>query len=218
VFAQARYAYLWNRYEDGFLFLRPFFDFYKRVKILDDHFLYVRGLPFFSRWWSSLAAFSILVGDLKELERVTEYVTKKCGDYDFEVLNKELRAHRDDKPELLLGSLEKRLRSTSAWKISTGYTRMNIAVIKTRTAPSADAAREILSGVELSEKDFPWLEDVRTLALAEVAGRFGDAARENEHIKAFLARQPMLFEPWLALDFYLLRYQERLKPRVAWRR
>jgi tetratricopeptide (TPR) repeat protein len=49
--AQARYAYLWNRYDDGFRFLRPFFDAYQELKILDDHFLYVRGLPFFGQWW-----------------------------------------------------------------------------------------------------------------------------------------------------------------------
>lgn len=54
-FAQVRYAYLWNRYSEGRLMLRPFLDAYKNLKILDDHFLFVRGLPFFGTWWSYLA-------------------------------------------------------------------------------------------------------------------------------------------------------------------
>jgi hypothetical protein len=213
--AQARYAYLWDRYDDGFLFLRPFFDHYKRLKILDDHFLYVRGLPFFSRWWSYLAAFSILKGDLKELERVTAYVTKKCGGYDFAFLNRELRAHCDDRPELLLDPLEERLKSAAAWRLPSGWTRMNIAVIKARTAPSVEATREILFGVALSKEELPWLKDIRAIALAEAAGRFGDSAREHEQLEAFLACQPMLFAPDIALDFHLLRYQECLKPEVT---
>src|SRR5205807_685104 len=124
--AQARYAYLWNRYHDGLLFIRPFFEAYKKVRILDDHFLYVRGLPFFGRWWAHLAAFSILAGDLRELEAVTEFVVRKCYDYDFEYLKTELVAYRDDQPELLLGPLEKRLSAIPAGNFPTGYTRMNI--------------------------------------------------------------------------------------------
>ena len=30
--------------------LRPFLGAYKQLKILDDHFLYIRGMPFFGTW------------------------------------------------------------------------------------------------------------------------------------------------------------------------
>lgn len=212
--AQARYAYLWNRYNDGFFFIRPFFDAYRKLKILDDTFLYLRGLPFFSRWWSYLAAFSILSRDMKELEEVTRFVTKNCHDYDFEYLNTELVAYRDNRPDLLLGVLEGRLVAMQGGKFPTGYTRMSIAVIKARAASTVQVAHDSLFGVALSEQDFPWLEDIRTLALAEIASRFGDPTLENEHIETFLARQPMLFEPDIALNFHLLRYQEGLKQRA----
>ncbi len=86
--AQARYAYLCNRYEDGLIFIRPFFEAYKQVKILDDHFLYTCGLPFFGRWWAYLAAFAILCGELEELESVTKFATENCRDYDFEYLSR----------------------------------------------------------------------------------------------------------------------------------
>ena len=215
--AQARYAYLCGRYRDGMDFIRPFYTAYKQVKILDDHFLYVRGLPFFGSWWSYLAAFSILTGDVAELEAVTKFVTKKCYDYDFENMHAELIAYRDDRPEVLLGFLEERLARISNSQFPSGYTSMSIAVIKSRAAKSLEDATKILSDVPLSEKDFSWLQDIRTLALAEAANRFCEVALEERLIESFISQRLMLFEPDIALDFNLLRYQERLKERASLR-
>ncbi len=215
VLAQARYAYLWNRYDDGMSFIRPFFGAYKQVGILDDTFLYVRGLPFFGSWWAYLAAFAILTNGFDELESVTDYVVKNCHHYDFDYLQAELRACRDDKSEQLLEFAESRLKSMPKGNFPTGYTRMLIAVIRARAITAIEDARALLHGVELTEQDFAWLGDVRTLALAEAACRLGDDATEAENVEVFLARQPMLFEPDIATNFHLLRYQERLKPRVA---
>jgi len=46
--AESRYAYLFSEYEKGISYVLDFFRLYKEVKILDDHFLYIRGLPFLS--------------------------------------------------------------------------------------------------------------------------------------------------------------------------
>jgi len=78
-----------------------------------------------------------------------------------------------------------------------------------------DDARRTLGAVTLASTDNPWLDDVRTLAFAEAAHRFGDAEEEQARIDAFLQRQPMLLQPDVALRFHLLRYQEHLKPRVV---
>lgn len=212
--AQARYAYIWNRYSDGLLFIRPFFDAYKQLKILDDHFLYVRGLPFFGRWWSYLAAFSILSNDTGELESITNFAADNFHDYDFAYLKAELCAYRDDRPEHLLPEAEKRIASAPEGNFPNGYGRMIVAVIQARMASNFDDAKGLLANVTLSEQDFPWLEDVRTLALAEVAHRFGEVSIEQGHVDAFIQRQPMLFEPDIALNFHLLRYQENLKAKV----
>jgi tetratricopeptide (TPR) repeat protein len=214
VLAQARYAYLWDRHADGMSFIRPFFATYRELGILDDHFLFVRGLPFFGRWWAYLAAFAILAGELGELESVTRFVVAHCRDYDFAYLQLELAAHRDDAPALLLEALDARLGTMSAGDFPSGSVRMQIAIIRARTVATVDAARALLAGVTLSEGDASWLEDVRTLALAEAAQRLGDPVLERACVDAFLARQPMLFEPDIALGFHLLRYQERLKPRA----
>ena len=212
---QARYAYLWQRYGDGLLFIRPFFEAYQQIKILDDHFLYVRGLPFFGQAWAYLAAFAILSGELVELESVTKNVIGNCQDYDFAFLQAELQAYSDDQPDCLLEALEKRLSAMREEDSPTAYTRMNIAVIKARAALSFDEANKLLVGVALSEQDFVWLQDIRTLALAEAANRLGDPALEQGFVAAFLERQPTLFAPDIALNFHLLRYQEKLRSKVA---
>ena len=210
--AQARYAYLWGRYADGLEFLKPFFEGYRKLKILDDHFLYVRGLPFFGQWWSYLASLSILSGEMNELERVTKYAAKNCYDYDFGRLQLELLAYREDTPDVLIESLESQLGELKGGPLPSGYTAMNLAVARSRIAPGFDAAEQILDAVALTERDFGWLEDIRTLAKALAARRFDRPALEQERIAVFRAQRPMLFEPDIALNFHLLRYQEHLKP------
>jgi tetratricopeptide (TPR) repeat protein len=210
VIAQARYAYLWDRYEDGRSFIRPFFEAYKELRILDDHFLYVRGVPFFGTAWSYLGAFSLLSGEWDELEEVTRFVVKHCSDYDFEELQLELRAQREGKPQLLIAPMQKRIQAAS--QFPAGYFQMYVAVANARAADSANEAEAVLAEVVLAEKDLRWLEDIRTLAKAEIAHRFGHAEAEHAHVAAFLQRQPMLFEPDIAFNFHLLRYQEGLKP------
>lgn len=212
VLAQVRYAYLWNRYEDGRLMLRPFLKAYHDLKILDDHFLYVRGLPFFGQWWSYLAALSILSGDTQELESVTVYISQHCHDYDFEYLKTELVAYRDDQPQVMLRLVEKRLEDARP-DFPNGYSFMNRAVIRGRAAASHEEAEDLLDSVELKGNDFPWLADIRTLAKAEIAHRFSQPNVERQRVEEFMARQTMLFEPDIALNFHLLRYQEHLKPR-----
>jgi hypothetical protein len=47
VLAMARYYYLWNRFELGQLVIQPIFNRYYELKIADDMFLSMRGLPMF---------------------------------------------------------------------------------------------------------------------------------------------------------------------------
>jgi hypothetical protein len=213
--AQARYAYLWNRYDEGRTYLGPFFDAYKRLRILDDHFLYVRGLPFFGRSWRYLAAFSILSGDTIELSAMTDWVSKHCHDHDFEALRLEQVAYLDDRPDVEIPALEARLAATPNHGLPSGYTRLKLAIARARASLREPEASRLVRSEALSANDFAWLEDIRTLALAEIAHRFGCETEERSLIDAFLVKQPLLFEPDIALNFHLLRYQERLKPRVT---
>jgi hypothetical protein len=212
VLAQVRFAYLWDRYGAGRDFVRPFFDAYKTLGNLDDHFVYVRGLPYFGTAWSCLAAFSLLSGDWDELEDLTRYVARHCHGYNFEELQTELRAHREGNPELLIEPLQKSLRTRSSSKLPQGHIYMNIAVARAQTSLHAIDAETALNEIHLTGQDRPWLEDIRTLAKAAVAARFAQPDVERSHLETFFKRQPMLIEPDIALSFHLLEYQERLKP------
>jgi hypothetical protein len=108
--------------------------------------------------------------------------------------------------------VEKRLESARP-DFPNGYSLMKRAVIKGRVAASPNEAEDWLDHVELKETDLPWLADIRTLAKAEIAHRFSQSEVERQRVEQFLARQPMLFEPDICLNFHLLRYQERLKSR-----
>ncbi len=214
---EARYAYLHSRYDDARAFIRPFFDDYKRLKILDDDFLYMRGLPFFGSYWNHLAAFSALSGDWRELDEVTSYVTKNCSDYDFDRLRLERDAYHDDDPARLLPGLVKRIEEEAkVVGFPTGFSRMMAAVIEAREAPTLRALQDVVEGVALGGNDFPWLQDVKALTLAEAARRFGDAEAQKLYETTFLKRQALLFEPDIALEFWLLEAQERLKADLGW--
>jgi tetratricopeptide (TPR) repeat protein len=214
---EARYAYLHSRYEDGRAFIRPFFEAYKKLRVLDDHFLYVRELPFFGSYWSHLAAFSILSGDWAESDEVTDYVRHNCSDYDFDGLRVERQAYRGGDASLLLPLLNGLLAENSkASAAPTGYLRMRIAVIEARQAQTLGAVQDLIGSVTLDKNDFPWLQDVKTLTVADAAHRFGDPDVEQQNLASFCRRQALLFEPNIALDFWLLEAQERLKAGLVW--
>jgi hypothetical protein len=71
----------------------------------------------------------------------------------------------------------------------------------------------VLPHISARVADFPWLADIRTLAKAEIAHRFSQPDLERRRVDEFMAKQAMLFEPDIPLNFHLLRYQEHLKPR-----
>jgi hypothetical protein len=214
-FAAARYAYLFNRWDDGITFLLPFLPIFLELKILDDHFLYTRGMPFFAHWWSAMAAFSVLRKDFSELHKITERIITSCDVPDPEYLRLELRACREENPGLLVAPLQDWLEGIKTSLLPTGTTRLLISIAKARQAASYEDANTFLDEFAAAPQDFPWLEDMRTLAHAEIAHRFNFPDTEEELASRFLAKQPMLFEPHHALSFHLLKYQERYKPRIT---
>jgi len=78
---------------------------------------------------------------------------------------------------------------------------MKRAVILARSADEPVKANQLLDSVALNPGDFPWLADIRTLAKAEIANRFTRPEAEARFVDEFLARQPTLFEPDIALNF-----------------
>lgn len=212
--AMSRYAYLFSEYDRGIKYLENFFEAYKEVKILDDHFLYVRGLPFFGTAWSHLAAHCILSQKVGILETITNEVSSTCHDYDFDFLGIELRSIVTNDFSAMIEPLRTRIEEIVAYGSPTGYIDLRLSVFESFSEDSYQGAIKKLDSVKLGESDFPWLADIRTLAKAEAASRFKETV-ESELLTSFLKNQSMLFEPDHAVSFGLLSYQELLKPKVG---
>ena len=213
--AMSRYAYLFSEYNRGIKYIESFFDIYKEVKILDDHFLYVRGLPFFGTAWSYLAAHCVLSENEEKLKTITSDIAKVCHDYDFDFLNKELDALLNNNYSGLVPVLIERRKEIEKYNGPTGYSNIMIAIFDSFDKDNFQEAVSTLDSVNLTENDFLWLEDIRLLAKAKAANKFSESQIESEILENFLDKQSMLFEPDHAVSFGLLEYQELLKPRVA---
>lgn len=202
ILAMARYLYLWGFPDKAQNKLDSIFKAYAKLKILDDHFLYVRGLPFFGEAFDFRAAFYQLQGNLKRASEELEEIARVSSDYDFDRIRLYLAALREGDWQTFLKGKEA---SESA------FARMEYAVWTSRQDSDYQRARKRLEDFRLNSNDFAWLEDVRTLALAETESRFGHEPEERRFLEVFFKKQPLLFEPNHAFSFGFLDYQEKLR-------
>jgi tetratricopeptide (TPR) repeat protein len=209
--AMARYYYLWNRFELGQQSIQPIFDRYYQLKIADDMFLYMRGLPMFDESFGYRATFSRLAGKLDQARYELARAGAELSDVDVERLGRDLEATKTGNWEAVLADLDSLLPSLSA-RLPNGQLRMKQAVLRGRSAMMLEAALTELDDAQLSSNDHAWLEDVRTLARAELFHRFDMPDREQAALSEFWPRQAMLFEPNHAFNFGFIDYQETLKP------
>jgi tetratricopeptide (TPR) repeat protein len=211
VLAMARYYYLWNRFELGQRVIQPIFDRYYELKIADDMFLYMRGLPMFDESFGYRATFAKLAGRFEQARSELARARVELSDVTLEDYELDLEATATGKWEPLLAYLESRLRSIDAG-MPTGQLRIKRALLRSRGATSVEVALAELAAVQLTPDDHAWLEDIRTLARAELYHRFEMPDREQAALSEFLRHQPLLFEPNHAFYFGLIDYQETLKP------
>jgi hypothetical protein len=208
--AQARYAYLWDFPERAMNCIRPIFKAYFDLKIADDHFLYVRGLPFFSQTWNYLVCFAWMKHDFSECEAITNESAANLTDHDFDGHKLHLNCFRnaDFAPfaEKLRSSIQEC--STRNWPI--GFQNMQLVGLAVELERDFFTAEKSISAVQLKANDFPWLEDVRTILLAKLCHKHG-RPDEEKYKQPFLQKQKLLFEPDHAVSFFLLEYQELLK-------
>ncbi|MCE0499031.1 MAG: hypothetical protein LV481_13915 [Methylacidiphilales bacterium] len=208
--AQARYAYIWDFPERGMNCLRPIFKAYFDLKIADDHFLYIRGLPFFGQTWHYLVCFAWMKRDFSEAQQITNDSAAKLSDYDFEkhksFLNCFLNSDFAPFAEKLRGLIQEC--SKQNWPV--GIQSMQLAGLVADLEQDFSTAERSIAAVQLTATDFPWLEDVRTILLAKLNHKHG-RPDEEKYKQQFLQKQKLLFEPDHAVAFFLLEYQELLK-------
>jgi len=208
--AQARYAYLWNHLEKAIDYVLPLLDAYYELKIADDHFVYVRGLPFFGETWAHLGAFLELQGDLSRLRSITNEAATRLSDYDFDGLHEFLNCIESGDFQSHLVRLESLCAEYAQHKSPVGAQRTQAAILQSRGSGNAADAFRILQGVTIEANDFPWLNDMLLLAHCEIAERFASPDLDSL-VADFFARQPLLFEPNHIFNFRMGEYQEKLK-------
>lgn len=207
----AHYAYLWDRLDSAITYAEAFLPFYFELKILDPTFLYMRELPFFEQVWNYLAAFSYLRKNFDHLSNITIRAESECSGFDFKSLKDKLKLLQfDDLNEMnkfFLSNKEK----IDDKEYQSGYHQMKLNCLLAKSITTEKEALQLIDKTKVSENDFPWLEDIRLLAKCEIASRFGNNKLEKKLQTEFFNRQPLLFEPDHALNFFLLDYQEKLK-------
>src|ERR1700737_868758 len=92
VLAIARYCYLWDRLAQAQRAIRPIFDAYHDLKIVDDTFLYLRGLPGFGEAFGYLATLSWLGGQFEVARTELAQARVDLHEYNFERLGLDLEA------------------------------------------------------------------------------------------------------------------------------
>ncbi len=210
--AAARYAYLWDRPDKGLTYLDDIVLAYFTLGIADDHFVYVRGLPFFDQTWNYLVAFACLRNDFQQTDEYLSRAISQLSEYNFESLQCFYACVKNNDYAPMIRLLETRLQQWDA-RFPAGYLRVQLAALKARCDVNIERALATLGNIPLEANDFHWLADVLTICRAWAHNRVKDIARETAEVERFLARQRLLFEPDHAVAFAFLPYQETLKPR-----
>ena len=217
VLAIARYHYLWDQPALGQQAIQPIFDAYYSLKIVDDTFLHIRGLPMFSVAFGHRATFAQLSGQIDEARSELVGARSELMDYDFDSHQLDVEATATGNWQPVINELDATIKSLDK-RLPSGSLRMKRAVLLSRRAATVEAAVAELDGCELSANDHAWLADIRTLARAEACRRLDDTDGEQAALGEFWPRQALLFEPNHAFNFGFIGYQERLKPDYRARR
>jgi tetratricopeptide (TPR) repeat protein len=207
----ARYLYLWDRFVEARQALRPTFDAYDKLRIVDDTFLYLRRVPMYSVTYGAFAAIALVEGRPELARKQLDHDAKRLHDYDFDAVRRELDAHLTADWSAVLAADQKWLDDPRMSALR-GMPFVRSAAVRSRAAPDRAGALAEIDAVTIGPNDHAWLNDVLLLLRAEALHRFGDA-REEQAVGAFLGRQSMLFEPEHGFYFGFLRYQETLKSR-----
>ena len=206
--AQARYAYLWGRFEQGIAFLQPLVEAYWQLRIADDTFLYMRGFPGFRDVWATLGALHELNGSTAPVRELIDRASQELQDCSFDMDGLLMSFIESGDVPPYLAALRGWSEKFKAQGLATGLPDMREAIVKALHLDDTTKANEILDAVELADNDFRWLDDMRVLAKGYLAQRAGDAEAEKSLGEQFRQRQQYLFEPHHVFAFRLVEAQE----------
>ncbi|HVP10538.1 MAG TPA: hypothetical protein VMV94_05030 [Phycisphaerae bacterium] len=221
ILAAARYCYLWDKHEAGLRVLDPVIQRYYELRIADDTFVHLRGLPFVDETLSYALVFHLLSGHADRAKALLREAESRLNECSLKSLQAQVEYAFSTGLSPCIANAKNELAARSEVNagqlpqatLPVGDVLLQIAILEGQQSEDVAEVERRLDAVQFTERDFPWLGDMRLLAKCELAHRAGDLDREAELMTAFLQRQQLLFEPNHALRFHLLSYQEIAKKR-----
>ena len=193
----AVYMYLWNRPEKGFKYLQPLFEEYIKLRIIDDTFVHLRNLPFFSYTWHTFVALLWIDGRIHEIKN--EFSTyRNLSEYNFKYLESIINAIVSDNPNM--------------WKLtllSEQQDEFKRILFSVRAIDEYDKAKVMLENAP--HANHMSNDILKYMALAELSNRFEKREEENRYIDEVFRISDILLEPYHVVTYNFLDYNEKLK-------
>lgn len=205
-----RYAYLYDRRALALEYLDQFLPGFKQLKILDDHFLYVRGMPFFGSWLGDVLAVSMLQKDFTYVDDVLKWVKANASDYHEESIAASVEYAKTGDFSALVNQSNSYLAEYAGSQMPMGFHLARVAVGGARDAKNYEDAIQVLDRLTVGANDHQWLNDMLILAKYELSQSYKRTDALDGYEFDFMARQSLLFEPNLVLSFGMVGTQEEL--------
>lgn len=205
-----QYFYLWGKYGEGVKMIQSILDTIYELGIIDDTFLHIRELPFFSQIYPVKLVFSYLENGSIDQDEFNKY-KDKFGAKEVEQIENLMKALVEKEYEPILASKQVILDKVRKDKFPSTFQKIQIALFQNKTEDNLDNGLKRIDEITIGDNDFPWLNDVKTLGKAEIAGRLGDKQKESELLDKYFDAQLLMFEPFISFDFGFVDYQETIK-------
>lgn len=206
-----QYFYLWGKYDQGIKMTQPILDTIYGLGIIDDTFLHIRELPFFSQIYPVKIVFSYLDSGSVDKDEFNKY-KERFGADEVEQIENLMTSLINKDYEPILASTQTILDRVRKDKFPSAFQELQIALFQNKTENNLDTGLNRIDTITIGDNDFPWLNDIKTLGKAELAERLGDKQKENELLDKYFETQLLMFEPFISFDFGLVDYQETIKP------
>lgn len=206
-----QYFYLWSKFDQGIKMIQPILDTIYGLGIIDDTFLHIRELPFFSQIYPAKIVFSYLDNGSVDQDEFIKY-KDKFGAEEIEPIENLMKALINKDYEPIIVSTQSILERVRKDKFPSAFQELQIALFQNKKENNLNNGLKRIDKITISDNDFPWLNDVKTLGKAELAGRLGDKQKENELLDKYFETQLLMFEPFISFDFGFVDYQEKIKP------
>ena len=112
-------------------------------------------------------------GDFERISALTNKAESECSSFDFDYLRAELLGFSSGDFTLLKDKLRSSLQESRENGWPCGYQAVRLNIILAQETHDEKEALRLLDDIQLTDQDFPWLEDMCRLAKCQLAAKTG---------------------------------------------